>query len=70
VTPADVDVDRRGVVADALLDQPVRRRRPGRDAVLTFGLASFLICDPPPGTSKIPLLNPLQETEQYESRWT
>jgi hypothetical protein len=77
VTPADVYVHRRGVVADALLDQPVRRRRPGLDTLPAFGLAAFLVDDPPPGTDQGvelrdgSLFGPSRpvESPQAASRW-
>ncbi|MER6188257.1 hypothetical protein [Streptomyces sp. NPDC001652] len=52
MTATDVYIDRRGAMADALLDQPARHRRPSLDTTPTLSLTALLIDDPPPGTDQ------------------
>lgn len=63
---ADVDADGRPVDTDALLDQPVRRRR-GRQAGGFDGQAPLLGRDPAACPLQILELHPLKEAEQGEA---
>jgi hypothetical protein len=56
-----------GVAVEALLDEPVRCGRPGRESALAFLLATFLVCDPPPGAVEVSLLDAFEEAEQLEA---
>lgn len=68
VASADVHVHGRGVAVEALLDDPVWGGRPALFAAVAFGLASFFVCDPPPGAVEVSLLDAFKEAQQVEPR--
>jgi len=64
---ADVDVQGWAVAVEAVLEEPVGFWRPGCRAALPFGLASFFVGDPSPGTFEVCQLDAFQEAEQVET---